>query len=88
MEKLTHTHTLPSPLPIPSKHNTDWISQPEGKKLIKLLISLPKLWQEKTTNDDRSLRSLKKNLNSYGSAKEAVSDPFFSDLFVNHEPTS
>lgn len=39
--------------------------------------------QDKTHKDDRELRSLKKRLNSYDSAKEATLDPFFSDLFVS-----
>ncbi|PIN10470.1 Non-specific serine/threonine protein kinase [Handroanthus impetiginosus] len=37
---------------------------------------------EKSSKDKKELRSLKKRLNSYGSAKEAVSDPFFSGLLI------
>ncbi|XP_021734534.1 serine/threonine-protein kinase haspin homolog [Chenopodium quinoa] len=33
--------------------------------------------------DERELRSLKKRWNSCNSAKEALSDPFFSDMFVD-----
>lgn len=47
---------------------------------------LKKKWQERTTKDARDLRSLKKRLNSYNSAREAVADPFFSDLFINNKP--
>ncbi|KAK3025045.1 hypothetical protein RJ639_043323 [Escallonia herrerae] len=39
---------------------------------------------DRTSKDERELRSLKKRLNTYGSAKEASSDPFFKDLFVSH----
>ncbi|MED6196558.1 hypothetical protein PIB30_048582 [Stylosanthes scabra] len=37
---------------------------------------------ERTSKDERELRSLKKRLEKYNSAKEAILDPFFSDLFV------
>ncbi|CAI9786147.1 unnamed protein product [Fraxinus pennsylvanica] len=46
-------------------------------------ILLRKKSYDKTHKDDRELRSLKKRLNSYGSAKEATLDPFFIDLFVS-----
>ncbi|XP_022856903.1 serine/threonine-protein kinase haspin homolog, partial [Olea europaea var. sylvestris] len=46
-------------------------------------ILLRKKSYDKTHKDDRELRSLKKRLNSYDSAKEATLDPFFSDLFVS-----
>ncbi|KAL2511778.1 Protein kinase superfamily protein [Abeliophyllum distichum] len=46
-------------------------------------ILLRKKSYDKTSKDERELRSLKKRLNSYGSAKDATSDPFFSDLFVS-----
>ncbi|PIN05314.1 hypothetical protein CDL12_22146 [Handroanthus impetiginosus] len=52
------------------------------------ICSFPKtnvLWLqflEKSSKDKKELRSLKKRLNSYGSAKEAVSDPFFSGLLI------
>ncbi|KAM3219345.1 serine/threonine-protein kinase haspin [Capsicum annuum] len=46
-------------------------------------ILLLKKSYERTSKDERDLRSLKKRLNSYGSAREATSDAFFSDLFVN-----
>ncbi|XP_009781945.1 serine/threonine-protein kinase haspin homolog [Nicotiana tabacum] len=45
-------------------------------------ILLLKKSYERTSKDERDLRSLKKRLNSYGSAREATSDVFFSDLFV------
>ncbi|XP_057963120.1 serine/threonine-protein kinase haspin homolog [Malania oleifera] len=38
----------------------------------------------RTSKDERDLRSLKKRFSNYGSAKEAIFDPFFSDLFVDH----
>ncbi|KAH6819001.1 Protein kinase superfamily protein [Perilla frutescens var. frutescens] len=38
---------------------------------------------ERTSKDVRELRTLKKRLNSYGSAKECVFDPLFSDLFID-----
>ncbi|XLR26262.1 hypothetical protein HN51_039479 [Arachis hypogaea] len=37
---------------------------------------------ERTPRDERELRSLKKRLERYNSAKEALLDPFFNDLFV------
>ncbi|KVH92252.1 Protein kinase, catalytic domain-containing protein [Cynara cardunculus var. scolymus] len=37
---------------------------------------------DRTSRDERELRSLKKRLNGYGSAKEAVNDPFFTDLLL------
>ncbi|KAI3417296.1 Protein kinase domain-containing protein [Psidium guajava] len=37
---------------------------------------------ERSSKDERELRSLKKRLDGYDSAKEAISDPFFADLFV------
>ncbi|PON98252.1 Tyrosine-protein kinase [Trema orientale] len=37
---------------------------------------------ERTSKNERDLRSLKKRLDKYQSAKEAIFDPFFSDLFV------
>ncbi|KAK3017003.1 hypothetical protein RJ639_006569 [Escallonia herrerae] len=39
---------------------------------------------DQTSKDERDLRSLKKRLNTYDSANEASSDPFFKDLFVSH----
>jgi serine/threonine-protein kinase haspin len=42
------------------------------------------LRQERTSKDERDLRSLKKRLDKYHSAKEAIFDPFFSDLTVDH----
>ncbi|KAK1293235.1 hypothetical protein QJS10_CPB17g00885 [Acorus calamus] len=35
---------------------------------------------QRTTKDERDLRSLKKRMQSYDSAKDALSDPFFTDL--------
>nr|XP_027114938.1 serine/threonine-protein kinase haspin homolog isoform X2 [Coffea arabica] len=48
-------------------------------------ILLLKKSYDRTSKDQRDLRSLKKRLNGYGSARDAAADPFFSDLFVNHE---
>nr|CAN65736.1 hypothetical protein VITISV_037752 [Vitis vinifera] len=39
---------------------------------------------KRTSKDERELRSLKKRMDNYGSAKEATSDPFFTDMFVDH----
>ena len=44
------------------------------------------LLQERTTKHERDLRSLKKRLDKYDSAKEAVLDPFFTDLFIESDP--
>ncbi|GAB2229045.1 hypothetical protein Droror1_Dr00023180 [Drosera rotundifolia] len=38
---------------------------------------------KRSGKDDRDLRSLKKRMNGYNSAREAVSDPFFSDLILS-----
>ncbi|WMV12191.1 hypothetical protein MTR67_005576 [Solanum verrucosum] len=46
-------------------------------------ILLLKKSYERSSKDERELRSLKKRLNSYGSAREATSDAFFSDLIIN-----
>ncbi|XP_042006151.1 serine/threonine-protein kinase haspin homolog [Salvia splendens] len=43
---------------------------------------------ERTSKDERELRSLKKRLNTYDSAKQCVHDPFFSDLFIEESPNS
>ncbi|KAG6406318.1 hypothetical protein SASPL_133918 [Salvia splendens] len=43
---------------------------------------------ERTSKDERELRSLKKRLNTYDSAKQCVRDPFFSDLFIKESPSS
>lgn len=40
------------------------------------------MFQQRTAKDLRDLRSLRKSLNSYDSAKDALSDPFFSELWV------
>ncbi|KAJ9563692.1 hypothetical protein OSB04_008852 [Centaurea solstitialis] len=45
-------------------------------------ILLLKKVYERTSKDERELRSLKKRLNGYESAKDAVADPFFADLLV------
>ncbi|KAG8369024.1 hypothetical protein BUALT_Bualt15G0107200 [Buddleja alternifolia] len=45
-------------------------------------ILLLKKSYERSSKDERELRSLKKRLSGYGSAKAAVSDSFFSDLLV------
>ncbi|KAF6154952.1 hypothetical protein GIB67_018389 [Kingdonia uniflora] len=47
-------------------------------------VLLLKKSYKRTSKDDRDLRSLKKRLNNYDSAKEALSDPFFCDLLVEH----
>ncbi|XAR52751.1 Non-specific serine/threonine protein kinase [Bertholletia excelsa] len=39
---------------------------------------------DRISKDERDLRSLKKRLNNYNSAREAAFDPFFVDLFVDH----
>lgn len=39
--------------------------------------------QDRSSKDERDLRSLKKRLDKYNSAKEAIFDPFFSDLMVD-----
>ncbi|KAL6517864.1 hypothetical protein OROMI_033565 [Orobanche minor] len=44
--------------------------------------ALKKILSERSSKNERDLRSLKKRLNSYSSAKECVSDPFFIDLFI------
>lgn len=49
-------------------------------------ILLTKKSFERTSKDERDLRSLKKRLDKYASAKEAVFDPFFTDLFVESDP--
>ncbi|KAL9174976.1 hypothetical protein ABFS82_02G085800 [Erythranthe guttata] len=46
-------------------------------------ILLLKKSYERTSKNERELRSLKKRLNNYGSAKEAASDAFFTDLLVD-----
>ncbi|KAK9192461.1 hypothetical protein WN944_003153 [Citrus x changshan-huyou] len=38
---------------------------------------------DRSSKDERDLRSLKKRLDKYNSAKEAIFDPFFSDLMVD-----
>ncbi|KAI4301665.1 hypothetical protein L6164_034918 [Bauhinia variegata] len=43
-------------------------------------ILLTKKSFERTSNHERDLRSLKKRLDKYNSAKEAILDPFFTDL--------
>ncbi|GER52294.1 serine/threonine-protein kinase Haspin [Striga asiatica] len=45
-------------------------------------ILLLKKSYERTSKDERDLRSFKKRLNSYGSAKECASDPLFNDLLI------
>ncbi|KAH1195806.1 hypothetical protein AAZX31_19G212100 [Glycine max] len=49
-------------------------------------ILLMKKSFERTTKHERDLRSLKKRLDKYDSAKEAILDPFFTDLFVESDP--
>ncbi|GAA0138220.1 non-receptor serine/threonine protein kinase [Lithospermum erythrorhizon] len=46
-------------------------------------ILLLKKSYDRMSKDERELRSLKKRLNSYASAREATEDPFFSSLIVN-----
>lgn len=38
------------------------------------------MYQERSSKNERDMRSLKKRLDMYQSAKEAILDPFFSDL--------
>ncbi|GJR03131.1 serine/threonine-protein kinase haspin homolog isoform X1, partial [Tanacetum coccineum] len=45
-------------------------------------ILLLKKVYDRTSRDERELRSLKKRLNGYKSAKESIVDPFFSDLII------
>ncbi|GAV76021.1 DUF3635 domain-containing protein [Cephalotus follicularis] len=40
---------------------------------------------ERSSRNERDLRSLKKRLDKYGSAKEAIFDPFFTEMFVGEE---
>ncbi|PWA87165.1 protein kinase superfamily protein [Artemisia annua] len=46
-------------------------------------ILLLKKVYDRTSRDERELRSLKKRLNGYNSAKESIVDPFFTDLIVS-----
>jgi hypothetical protein len=48
------------------------------------LIHLLLIWlQDRSSKNERDMRSFKKRLSKYNSAKEAiVSDPFFSNLLV------
>ncbi|KAF5194923.1 Serine/threonine-protein kinase haspin-like protein, partial [Thalictrum thalictroides] len=46
-------------------------------------ILLLKKSYKRSSKDERDLRSLKKRLNDYSSAKEALSDAFFSDLMLD-----
>ncbi|KAM0954574.1 putative non-specific serine/threonine protein kinase [Dioscorea sansibarensis] len=41
---------------------------------------------KRTTKDERELRSFKKRLNSYTSAKDSLSDAFLSELLSDHSP--
>ncbi|RWR76366.1 serine/threonine-protein kinase haspin isoform X1 [Cinnamomum micranthum f. kanehirae] len=58
------------------KTNVLWLQY-----LVDILL-LKKTFQ-RTAKDLRDLRSLRKSLNSYDSAKDALSDPFFSELWVD-----
>ncbi|KAL2345581.1 hypothetical protein Fmac_006866 [Flemingia macrophylla] len=49
-------------------------------------ILLMKKSFERTTKHERDLRSLKKRLDEYDSAKEAILDPFFTELFLESDP--
>lgn len=40
------------------------------------------LWQERNSKNERDLRALKKRLDKYQSAKDAICDPFFSELLI------
>ncbi|EPS65271.1 hypothetical protein M569_09499, partial [Genlisea aurea] len=55
------------------KTNVLWLQY-----LVEILLS--KKTYERTSKNTRDLRSLKRRLNDYGSAKEAVFDSFFSEL--------
>jgi serine/threonine-protein kinase haspin len=46
-------------------------------------ILLTKKSFERSSKHERELRSLKKRMEKYESAKEAVSDPFFSDMLMD-----
>ncbi|WOL10231.1 serine/threonine-protein kinase [Canna indica] len=47
-------------------------------------ILLTKKSFKRTTRDERDLRSFKKRLSSYDSAKDSLSDSFFSDLLIDY----
>ncbi|KAG4111664.1 hypothetical protein ERO13_D13G116600v2 [Gossypium hirsutum] len=47
-------------------------------------ILLLKKTYVRCSKNERDMRSLKKRLDKYDSAKEAILDPFFEDLFVNN----
>lgn len=40
------------------------------------------MFQERSSKHERELRALKKRLDKYNSAKEAILDPFFSELIA------
>ncbi|KAK4794806.1 hypothetical protein SAY86_012800 [Trapa natans] len=42
----------------------------------------------RSSSDERELRSLKKRLDKYSSAKEALADEFFSELFIDSSPAT
>jgi len=65
-----------------SDENSKWLSKKKAVYNEQLLLHL----QERTSKDERDLRSLKKRLDKYDSAKEAILDPFFTDLFVESDP--
>ncbi|KAK7379153.1 hypothetical protein VNO80_04606 [Phaseolus coccineus] len=48
-------------------------------------ILLTKKSFERTSRHERDLRSFKKRLDKYNSSKEAILDPFFTDLFIESD---
>ncbi|KAK7259026.1 hypothetical protein RIF29_24620 [Crotalaria pallida] len=53
--------------------------------LVDILLLKMKSFETSNSKNERDLRSLKKRLNKYNSAKEAIFDPFFSDLIDEHD---
>ncbi|RZC63185.1 hypothetical protein C5167_024941 [Papaver somniferum] len=60
------------------KTNVLWLQY-----LVDILLQKKSFGQ--TSKEKRDLRSLKKRLDTCCSAKEAVADPFFSSLFIDHQ---
>lgn len=60
------------------KTNVIWLQY-----LVDILLQKKSFGQ--TSKEKRDLRSLKKRLDTCCSAKEAVADPFFSSLFIDHQ---
>ncbi|KAL4586556.1 hypothetical protein LXL04_011193 [Taraxacum kok-saghyz] len=54
---------------------------PKGKEMNRISVRVNYL--DRTSKETMMLRSFKKRLNDYGSAKESIDDPFISDLIVS-----